>query len=143
MHIPLPRSRQGIGAGHDNHWATSGSSSYDSGMSSSGMSSTQPANHDLMASLKKSPHWGVCTKPALDLLDPDTAVRCAYVWLLKDVYVISFTSPDSEQNGVYSMRTLNAEGLPQDTIVAFETMEDTERCVSEKARAATWPNAKM
>jgi hypothetical protein len=46
------------------------------------------------------------------------------------VFVLLFGVGEAETEGIYSLRAMSREeGLPQDTIVAFEDLEDAERCV--------------
>ena len=45
------------------------------------------------------------------------------------VFVLLFGVGEAETEGIYSLRAMSREeGLPQDTIVAFEDLEDAERC---------------
>ena len=51
------------------------------------------------------------------------ALACA------QVYVLLFGVGEAETEGIYSLRAMSREeGLPQDTIVAFQDLEDAERC---------------
>ncbi len=44
------------------------------------------------------------------------------------VFVLLFGVGEAETEGIYSLRAMSREeGLPQDTIVAFEDLEDAER----------------
>jgi hypothetical protein len=44
--------------------------------------------------------------------------------------VLLFGVGEAETEGIYSLRAMSRDdGLPQDTIVAFEDPEDAERCV--------------
>lgn len=46
------------------------------------------------------------------------------------MFVLLFGVGEAETEGIYSLRAMSREeGLPQDTIVAFEDLEDAERCV--------------
>ena len=45
------------------------------------------------------------------------------------VYVILFGVGSTDTEGIYSLRVMSREdGLPQDTIIAFSSKEDAERC---------------
>ena len=47
-------------------------------------------------------------------------------WL--QVYVILFGVGKTETEGIYSLRAVSrADGIPKDTIVAFEDIEDAQR----------------
>ncbi len=49
--------------------------------------------------------------------------------ILVQVFVLLFGVGEAETEGIYSLRAMSREeGLPQDTIVAFEDLEDAERC---------------
>ena len=41
--------------------------------------------------------------------------------------MILFGVSHNEQEGIYSLRAFNPEGLPQETIIVFESGEDAER----------------
>ncbi len=57
---------------------------------------------------------------ALDLRSPASV----------QVFVILFGVGTSETEGIYSLRALSGDdGLPQDTIIAFECEDDAVRCV--------------
>ena len=43
--------------------------------------------------------------------------------------MVLFGLTAQEQEGIYSLRGTNTEGLPQDTIIVFESGEDAERWV--------------
>jgi hypothetical protein len=43
------------------------------------------------------------------------------------VFVILFGVGDRDQEGIYSLRALSQEGLPRETIIAFESEEDAQR----------------
>lgn len=48
--------------------------------------------------------------------------------LLLQVYILLFGVGRYETEGIYSMRAvMNNDGLPIDTIIAFESQEDAER----------------
>jgi len=50
-------------------------------------------------------------------------------WIGVQVFVLLFGVGEAETEGIYSLRAMSRdEGLPQDTIVAFEDLEDAERC---------------
>ncbi len=54
-------------------------------------------------------------------------LTCA--WHHAQVFVLLFGVGEAETEGIYSLRAMSREeGLPQDTIVAFEDLEDAERC---------------
>ncbi len=45
--------------------------------------------------------------------------------------MLLFGVGEAETEGIYSLRAMTRdEGLPQDTIVAFEVLEDAERCAA-------------
>lgn len=46
---------------------------------------------------------------------------------LREVYVLLF-GVGQETEGIYSLRALSDEGLPTETIIAFEAMDDAVRC---------------
>jgi Protein of unknown function (DUF3110) len=47
---------------------------------------------------------------------------------LKQVYVILFGVGETETEGIYSLRALSRDdGLPQETIIAFEDLDDAQR----------------
>lgn len=43
------------------------------------------------------------------------------------VHVVLFGLRENDQEGIYSLRALNSDGLPQETIIVFEDAEDAER----------------
>lgn len=43
------------------------------------------------------------------------------------VYVILFGLDNSQQEGIYSLRALGPDGMPQDTIIAFQSRDDADR----------------
>ena len=50
------------------------------------------------------------------------------------VFVILFGVGTSETEGIYSLRALSGDdGLPQDTIIAFECEDDAVRCVHKQS----------
>lgn len=56
--------------------------------------------------------------------------QCAHVShrVAMQVFVLLFGVGEAETEGIYSLRAMSREeGLPQDTIVAFEDLEDAER----------------
>lgn len=87
--------------------------------------SNLPAEHedrlDSRASL--SDIWTLTDRPGIDffLADPK---KCNQ---LSEVFVILFGVGERETEGIYSLRAFTTEGLPQETIIAFETEEDAER----------------
>ncbi|GFH22343.1 uncharacterized protein HaLaN_19795, partial [Haematococcus lacustris] len=46
---------------------------------------------------------------------------------LEQVYVILFGVGERESEGIYSLRAFGEEGLPQETIIVFESQEDASR----------------
>ena len=48
--------------------------------------------------------------------------------------MVLFGLTAQEQEGIYSLRGTNTEGLPQDTIIVFESGEDAERWVDSILR---------
>lgn len=56
-------------------------------------------------------------------------------WIGVQVFVLLFGVGEAETEGIYSLRAMSRdEGLPQDTIVAFEDLEDAERCALKTNR---------
>lgn len=54
------------------------------------------------------------------------------VVLTSQVYVILFGADGpQESEGIYSVRALGQDGLPTDTVVAFESRADAERYCGE------------
>ena len=49
--------------------------------------------------------------------------------LPSQVYVILFGVGERDTEGIYSLRAFGDDGLPQETIIVFETEEDAQRCV--------------
>ena len=59
--------------------------------------------------------------------------QCVHVshCVAMQVFVLLFGVGEAETEGIYSLRAMSREeGLPQDTIVAFEDLEDAERSAS-------------
>ncbi len=53
------------------------------------------------------------------------------------VYILLFGVGSFETEGIYSMRAvMNNDGLPIDTIIAFESQEDAERWVPSAGLSA-------
>ncbi len=51
-------------------------------------------------------------------------VDCAW-----QVFVLLFGVGQEQTEGIYSLRAMRRDtGLPQDTIIAFEDLEDAQRC---------------
>lgn len=61
-------------------------------------------------------------RPAINMLTGK-----AYWSELSQVYVILFGVGERETEGIYSLRALSNDGLPQETIIAFEDEEDAQR----------------
>ncbi len=67
----------------------------------------------------------LCSRPGLDLLAGGAK---GIAGELKEVYVILFGVGQRDTEGIYSLRESKVEdGLPQETIMAFEAGEDAER----------------
>jgi hypothetical protein len=56
------------------------------------------------------------------------------------VYVLLFGVGQKDTEGIYSLRAVSDDGLPTETIIAFENMEDAIRC-GTFASAAVLPAA--
>jgi hypothetical protein len=72
---------------------------------------------------RTSEFWSLASLPAYNLTESKSRWQD-----LKQVYVILFGVGESETEGIYSLRALSKdEGVPQDTIIAFENEDDAER----------------
>lgn len=79
--------------------------------------------HDLFASLRQNRFWTMSDRPGIDLLTAgDDVLR-----QLPQVYVILFGLDGHQEEGIYSLRAVSDDGMPQDTIIVFESEEDAER----------------
>lgn len=87
--------------------------------------SNLPVEHDESMDSRTvlSDLWTLTDRPGLDffLADPKKFSQ------LSAVFVILFGVGQRETEGIYSLRAFTADGLPQETIIAFETEEDAER----------------
>jgi len=83
------------------------------------------SDDDLMLqSLRRNPYFTLTDRPGLDIM----ALRGSRkIRSIPQVHVILFGISQNEQEGIYSLRAINHDGLPQETIIAFETSEDAER----------------
>jgi len=66
--------------------------------------------------------WTLTDQPGVDMFGSKP-----YWGRLSEVFVILFGVGQREMEGIYSLRALSGEGLPQETIIAFESEEDAER----------------
>lgn len=86
-------------------------------------------HESLFASLRKNPYWTLAEKPGMDLMIMnDESIR-----EIAQVFVILFGvghTNQQEQEGIYSLRYQGPEGLPQETIIVFESQADAERYAS-------------
>lgn len=86
------------------------------------VSSSMSSQDDLFHSLKQNRFWGHVDHPPKDLMSVD------YSTLHAEVHVIVFGYEGQDHhNGVYSHRATGMDGLPEDTIIAFESQDDAER----------------
>lgn len=78
---------------------------------------------DIFSLLRQNAFWSTQAQPTIDMLQAgaDELQRVA------EVFVIAFAAAESQPEGIYSLRTLNPEGLPQETIIGFECRQDAER----------------
>ncbi|KAG1666445.1 hypothetical protein FOA52_015115 [Chlamydomonas sp. UWO 241] len=81
-------------------------------------------SESLYADLRSSPFYLARRKPLDLLLGGDEATR------LVEVHVILFTTDDHDQEGIYSLKAAGEDGLPIETIVAFQEEGDAVRYAS-------------
>lgn len=67
--------------------------------------------------------WTLTDQPGIDFLVAGPAV---VAWL-PHVYVILFGVGERETEGIYSLRAFGLDGVPQETIITFESEEDAQR----------------
>ncbi|KAF8061355.1 DTX44 [Scenedesmus sp. PABB004] len=64
----------------------------------------------------------------LDAASPSDLLTGRTLWhSLREVYVLLFGVGQKDTEGIYSLRAVSDEGLPTETIIAFESMEDAVR----------------
>ncbi|KAL6763038.1 hypothetical protein V8C86DRAFT_3130291 [Haematococcus lacustris] len=67
--------------------------------------------------------WTLTDQPGIDLMQAGSEATTN----LEQVYVILFGVGERESEGIYSLRAFGEEGLPQETIIVFESQEDASR----------------
>ena len=87
-------------------------------------------HESLFASLRANPHWsGPAERPGVDLM----LLSHTEIQDIAQVFVILFgvgQPKQQEQEGIYSLRYQGPEGLPQETIIVFQSHLDAERYAS-------------
>eukprot|EP00878_Enallax_costatus_P005750 GHUV01006028.1.p1 GENE.GHUV01006028.1~~GHUV01006028.1.p1 ORF type:complete len:245 (+),score=93.39 GHUV01006028.1:646-1380(+) len=99
------------------HSAAGGSQTVGSGLGSSHEALGWPAVGQLLP-----------TAASADLYAPtDLLTTRSLLQSLREVYVLLFGVGQKDTEGIYSLRAVSDDGLPTETIIAFENMEDAIR----------------
>jgi hypothetical protein len=76
--------------------------------------------------------WPLVLPPAASsrevYLPSDLLGRGSLWHSLREVYVLLFGVGQKDTEGIYSLRAVSDDGLPTETIIAFENMDDAIRC---------------
>ncbi|KAF6265721.1 hypothetical protein COO60DRAFT_1697694 [Scenedesmus sp. NREL 46B-D3] len=102
---------------------TSSSSGGGASLASLSSSSTGAAEQQLWSTLGALP-----SAMSRDLRSPADLLTSRSLWHgLREVYVLLFGVGQKDTEGIYSLRAASDDGLPTETIIAFESMEDAVR----------------
>lgn len=72
--------------------------------------------------------WGAVLQPSRDLVSPADVLGSRGLWQdMREVYVLLFGVGQKDTEGIYSLRAVSEDGLPTETIIAFENMDDAVR----------------
>lgn len=72
--------------------------------------------------------WASALQPARDLVSPADVLGGRGLWQnMREVYVLLFGVGQKDTEGIYSLRAVSEDGLPTETIIAFENMDDAVR----------------
>uniref|UniRef100_A0A383W481 Uncharacterized protein n=1 Tax=Tetradesmus obliquus TaxID=3088 RepID=A0A383W481_TETOB len=109
---------------HSIHSSTpSSSSSSGASLASLTSSSSGAAEQQLWATLGALP-----SSASRDVCSPADLLTSRSLWhSLREVYVLLFGVGQKDTEGIYSLRAVSDDGLPTETIIAFENMEDAIR----------------
>lgn len=85
--------------------------------------SNTPTSEDETLYVPRKEMWTLTDQPGVDMFLAGPAV-----WgKLPQVFVILFGVGERDTEGIYSLRAFGDDGLPQETIIAFETEEDAQQ----------------
>jgi hypothetical protein len=67
-------------------------------------------------------------QPSPNVIIPPDLLICRYqARNMREVFVLLFGVGQKDTEGIYSLRAVSEEGLPTETIIAFESMDDAVR----------------
>jgi hypothetical protein len=67
-------------------------------------------------------------QPTRDAASPADVLGSRGLWQdMREVYVLLFGVGQKDTEGIYSLRAVSEDGLPTETIIAFEGMDDAVR----------------
>jgi len=72
--------------------------------------------------------WAAALQRSRDLVTPADVLGSRGLWQdMREVYVLLFGVGQKDTEGIYSLRAVSEDGLPTETIIAFENMDDAVR----------------
>lgn len=84
--------------------------------------------HSLAGSTSAEGLWAAALQPARDIVSPADVLGSRGLWQdMREVYVLLFGVGQKDTEGIYSLRAVSEDGLPTETIIAFENMDDAVR----------------
>jgi hypothetical protein len=109
--------------------ATSSSSAASSNPAAAAAAAAAASIHSLTSGTGLEGLWAAAVQqPSRDLASSADLMGNRGLWQdMGDVYVLLFGVGQKDTEGIYSLRAVSEDGLPTETIIAFENMDDAVR----------------
>jgi hypothetical protein len=121
--LPVPFSMQPL-----NEALPMTSSSNANSSSSNPAAAAAASIHSLASGTSLEGLWAAAMQPTRDVASPADLLGSRGLWQdMREVYVLLFGVGQKDTEGIYSLRAVSEDGLPTETIIAFEDMDDAVR----------------